>query len=65
MAFFLLSIHNDPAIVGVMVEGGTCRSPGPNLRGTEGLEGIGRMSEESSSPGRTNVCVAILLNVKI
>ena len=61
MAFFLLSIHNEPADTGVMVEGDTSRKPGPSLRGILGFEGVGRTSEEISSPGSTSICPTIFV----
>ena len=42
-------------MVGVIVEGRTCRRPGPNLSGRDGLEGIGKTSGDITSPGRTIV----------
>lgn len=60
MAFFLWSMHSEPARVVVMVEGGVCRRPGPSLRGMEGMEGIGRTSDEMVSPGRTTWSVIVL-----
>ena len=55
MAFFLWSMRKGPARVVVIVDGGVCRNPGPSFRGTEGLDGTGRMSEGMVSPGRTIV----------
>ena len=52
--------------MGAIVEGGRYRRPGPNLRGTEGLDEIGKTSDGISSPGNTTVCVAIPgFNMKI
>ena len=39
--------------MGVIVDGGMCRRPGPNFRGIEGFVEVGRSSEEISSPGKT------------
>jgi len=47
--------------MGVIVDGGICRRPGPSFMGIEGLEDVGRASAEISSPGRTIVCVSIML----
>lgn len=58
MAFFLLSTRSGPASTGVMVEGGTWRRPGPSLRAADGLDGTGKTSEGSLSPGRTSVDIA-------
>jgi hypothetical protein len=63
IAFFFWSIHRGPATVAVMVEGGTCRRPGPSLRGRLGLDGIGRTSGQIVSPGRTSFCEAIGLEL--
>ena len=65
IAFFFWSMRNGPATTDVMVEGGRCRKPGPSLSGIEGLEGIGRTSEEIVSPGRTRVSVAMGLFSKL
>ncbi len=59
IAFFFRSIQRGPARTAVMVAGGVWRSPGPSLRGRDGLDGMGRMSGEMTSPGSTSVCVAI------
>ncbi len=55
IAFFFWSIHSEPAMTEVIVDGGVWRRPGPNFSGRDGLEGIGRTSEEIVSPGRTTV----------
>ena len=52
-------MHNEPASTEVMVDGGVRRRPGPSLRRSDGLEGMGRISGEIVSPGSTSVCVAI------
>ena len=59
IACFLRSTHKEPATVGVIVAGGACRKPGPSLSAVEGFEGAGRILEEISSPGKTNIGVAI------
>ena len=58
-AFFLWSTKREPATIGVMDEGGTCRRPGPSFRGPDGVVCMGRMLGDISSPGRTRVCAAI------
>ena len=60
IAFFLCSMHKDPAIVGLIVEGGTCRKPGPNFKEVKGLAGIGRRSGEMFSPGKTPIDVCTI-----
>lgn len=40
-----------------MVDGGTCRSPGPNFMGTEGVGGVENISGEMLSPGRIKVAI--------
>ena len=52
-------MHSGPATTEVMVDGGVWRRPGPSLSGSDGLEGMGRTSGGMTSPGNTNVCVAI------
>ena len=52
-------MHSVPASTEVMVDGGVWRRPGPSLSARDGLDGIGRTSEEMASPGSTSVCVAI------
>ncbi len=42
-----------------IVEGSTCRRPGPSLSGSDEFEGIGKRSGDIASPGRTIVSVAI------
>lgn len=54
IAFLRLSMYSEPAMVGVMVEGGICRRPGPSFRGMEGFGDVGRRSEGISSPGNTS-----------
>lgn len=61
-AFFLLSIHNWPATVDVIVFGGICLSPGPSFSGRVGCEGS--MFVSIASPGRTNVSVAIVVDMQ-
>lgn len=58
-AFFLRSIHNGPAKVVVMVEGGVYRRPGPSLRGVDDLRGTGRTSSDKTCPGITSICAAM------
>ena len=53
MAFFLVSVVRAPAIVVVIVFGGMCRRPGPNVRGLFGFADVGNADEEILSPGRT------------
>ena len=53
-------MHSEPATVGVIIPGGTWRNPGPSLSVEEGFDGVGSTSEEISSPGKTNVSVAII-----
>lgn len=60
IAFLRLSMQSAPAMVGVIVEGGMCRRPGPSFKGMEGLVDVGRRSEGISSPGNTS-CVAIIV----
>ena len=45
--------------MGVIIEGGICRKPGPSFNGTEGLEEKGKMLEPIVSPGRTSNWVAM------
>ena len=52
-------MQRGPAIVDIMVEGGTCRRPGPSLSSRFGLVGMGRISGEMVWPGRTSVLLAI------
>lgn len=59
IAFFLWSMHSEPARTEVIVDGGVWRRPGPSLSAWDGLEGIGSVSEEMTSPGNTSICVAI------
>jgi hypothetical protein len=47
----------EPAREAIMVDGGICRSPGPNFMGTEGLGGVGNISGEMLSPGRIKVVI--------
>ena len=47
-------------MVGVTVDGGMCRRPGPSLSGMEGFVDVGRRSEGISSPGNTR-CIVILI----
>lgn len=61
IAFFFWSMQREPARVGVIVEGRIYRKPGPSLSGRGGLEGIGKTSGDTTSPGRTMVRVAICL----
>ena len=63
IAFFLLSTHKEPAVTGVITEGGANRSPGPSLRGRFGFNGVGSTSEEISSPGSTNIVPVTLLGM--
>ena len=51
-AFFLGSTHREPAMSETIVDGGTRRRPGPSLSGIAGLEGYGRSSGGTISPGR-------------
>ena len=60
IAFFLWSMHSGPARTEVTVDGGEWWRPGPSLSGRDGLEGIGRMSGEMTSPGRTIGCVVAI-----
>ena len=53
VAFFLVSVARAPAIVVVMVFGGMCRRPGPNVRGLFGFADVGSADEGILSPGRT------------
>ena len=55
IVFFFWSTQRSPATTEVTVDGGTWRRPGPNLSGKDGWEGIGRISGEMVSPGRTSV----------
>ena len=59
IAFFLLSIPNEPARVDVTVAGGVWRRPGPSLSACLGFEGIGRMEEGRTSPGSTTAGAVI------
>ena len=59
IAFFLWSMLRAPASVGVIVDGGTCRRPGPSLSGTEVFDGTGSTSAEIVSPGSTRVTIVI------
>lgn len=45
-----------------MIDGGTCRRPGPSLMEMERLRGVGSTSIEMLSPGRTRV--VMMINVK-
>lgn len=58
-AFFLRSIWTEPAREAVIVDGGTCRRPGPIFIGMKELGGIGRASTEILSPGRTSVVMIV------
>ena len=58
MVFFLWSTQSGPARVGIMVDGGTWRRPGPSLRVAEELGDTGSTSGGISSPGRTNADIA-------
>lgn len=55
IAFFLASMQRAPASTVVIVDGGVCWSPGPSLRGKDGLGGSGRFSWVMVSPGKMNV----------
>ena len=55
IAFFILSTQRFPATVEIICEGGTCRKPGPSLRGFKEFDWTGISSEETCSPGRTRV----------
>lgn len=59
IAFFFWSMKREPPMVEEMVEGSTCRRPGPSLSGRDEFEGIGKRSGDITSPGRTIVSVAI------
>ena len=48
-----------PARVGVIVDGGTCRKPGPSLSGAEGFDGTGSVPGEITSPGSTRVAIVV------
>ena len=60
IAFFLWSMHSGPARTEVTVDGGVWWRPGPSLSGRDGLEGMGRISGEMTSPGSTIVCVVAI-----
>lgn len=59
IAFFLRSIWTEPAREAVIVDGGTCRRPGPSFMEMEGLREDGSASIEMLSPGRTRVVMMI------
>jgi hypothetical protein len=61
-AFFLLSVAKAPAIVHVIVLGGTCRRPGPSVRVFFFPVGLGRASCGISSPGMTIVVEVAMRN---